>query len=40
MKKIIYGAIALIMGMSLTSCDDFLDKTPYDRVDPQTNVTD
>lgn len=40
MKKIIY-TLAVLMGTQLlTSCEDFLDKTPFDRVDPQTNVTD
>lgn len=29
-----------MIGLTMTSCEDFLDKTPYDRVDPQTNVTD
>ena len=40
MKKLIYPLTALLLAASFTSCEDFLDKTPYDRVDPQTNVTD
>lgn len=40
MKKFIYSVAALLVGMTFTSCEDFLDKTPFDRVDPQTNVTD
>lgn len=40
MKKIIYSVVALMMGISMTSCQDFLEKTPFDRVDPQTNITD
>lgn len=40
MKKFIYCVAALLSGMTFTSCEDFLDKTPFDRVDPQTNVTD
>lgn len=40
MKKIIYAAAVILMGLSATSCADFLDKTPFDRVDPQTNVND
>lgn len=40
MKKFIYSVAVLLFGMTATSCEDFLDKTPFDRVDPQTNVTD
>ncbi len=40
MKKIIYGLAALAVAATLSSCQDFLDKSPYDRVDPDTAVTD
>lgn len=40
MKKIIFAMVALLACGTLASCEDFLDKTPYDRVDPQANVTD
>lgn len=40
MKKFIYSLALLISGAAMTSCEDFLEKTPFDRVDPQSNVTD
>ena len=40
MKKIIYTIAAITMALGLGSCEDFLEKTPYDRVDPQSDVTD
>ncbi len=40
MKKLIYPLAALLMAATFSSCEDFLDKTPYDRVDPQADVTD
>ena len=29
MKKLIYPLTALLLAASFTSCEDFLDKTPY-----------
>lgn len=40
MKKILYPLAAILTAATLSSCEDFLDKTPYDRVDPQADVTD
>ncbi len=40
MKKFIYPLAALALAATMTSCEDFLDKSPYDRVDPDTAVTD
>lgn len=40
MKKFIYGLATLAMAATISSCQDFLDKSPYDRVDPDTAVTD
>lgn len=40
MKKFIYGLATLAMAATISSCQDFLDKSPYDRVDPDTKVTD
>lgn len=40
MKKFIYGLATLAIAATLSSCQDFLDKSPYDRVDPSTAVTD
>lgn len=35
-KRHIIGAIALLLGMMLTSCNDFLDITPTGKVIAQT----
>ena len=40
MKKLKYIIFAAMAAMSMTSCDDFLDKAPFDQVDPQENVDD
>ncbi len=39
-KKTILLLALSIGAASLTSCEDFLEKTPYDRADPQSDITD
>lgn len=39
-KKSIYTATMMIACLGATSCEDFLEKTPYDRVNPQSDITD
>ncbi len=40
MKKTIYALVVFLMAATFQSCEDFLEKTPFDRVDPQEDVTD
>ena len=40
MKNIINSILVATMAMGVASCDDFLDKTPYDRVDTDIDVTE
>ncbi|MBD5371041.1 MAG: RagB/SusD family nutrient uptake outer membrane protein [Bacteroides sp.] len=39
-KKTIYASALLISAAGITSCQDFLDKTPFDRADPQSDIDD
>ena len=39
-KKTIYGLALLLSAVGAASCSDFLDKNPYDRADPQSDITD
>lgn len=40
MKKIYSMIMGLTLAAGLASCEDFLDKTPFDTVDPEVGVTD
>ncbi len=40
MKRIIYIICGLAALVSASSCSDFLDRYPYDKVDPETEVVD
>lgn len=40
MKKILSIALGAILTLATSSCEDFLDKKPYNQVDAETDVTD
>lgn len=40
MKKLYIFAASALIAASMSSCADFLEKTPYDRVDAETEVTE
>ena len=40
MKKILNTMVVAAVAFSMASCEDFLEKAPYDQVDTNVNVTD
>ena len=40
MKKILNTMVVAAVALSMASCEDFLEKAPYDQVDTNVNVTD